>query len=377
MSDVVLVADGGEITVGRRVAGFAWGRWNTQVLDGEQPKTDDPRLVQGFVHKPTDMPMGRFDIRGVRADITQVMAVTPDGEVDYARGSSDAEQVLDAAENRSDGEVFFESDITAVGLGPHVPGVDFDVDSVVDVQLCQRRIPAPVTAVDMVTENGVLGWRVHAGGQPIVDSVRLNSSNTQILGVLAQERREAAAKVAEVSRVAQEAKRDARVADGKAEAADGRAGEAQRTADEGLEKWRQLKDSTDEAQSRQIKELEAQNAALRRTSQLQEPVSGSISSYEPLTVGPVTVRYPARNQIQFELTDSEGLTGASVLMTARVDALAQYSHSSTIRLTPQNPRAERSVGWAENYISASVLVIPTADFSHILAQERRRRDLDA
>ncbi|NON70017.1 hypothetical protein HO111_04950, partial [Corynebacterium ulcerans] len=229
--------------MGRRVAGFVWGKWNTQVLDGELPQADDPRLVQGFVHKPADMPMGRFDVRGVRADITQVMAVTPDGEVDYVRGSSDAEQVLDAAETRSDGEVFFESDITAIGLGPHVPGVNFDIDSIVDVQLCQHRIPAPVTAVDMVAENGVWGWRVHAGGQPIVDSVRLNSSNTQILGVLAQERREAAAKVAEVSsrvsqvsRVAHEAKSDARVADGKAEAADEKAGEAQKTAELSIEK---------------------------------------------------------------------------------------------------------------------------------------------
>lgn len=260
MSDVVLVADGGEITVGRRVAGFVWGKWVTQVLDGEQPKADDPRLVQGFVHKPTNMPQGRFDIRGVRADITQVMAVAPDGGIDYDRGSSDAEQVLDAAETRSDGEVFFESDITVIGLGPHVPGLDFDIDSIVDVQLCQRRIAAPVTAVDMTAENGVLGWRVHTGGQPIVDSMRLNSSNTQILGVLAQERRESDARLAAVDSKADGAVSDARAAqstatqaDENAKAAQGSADQAQETADEAIKKWRSQKDELDNLQSSQIK----------------------------------------------------------------------------------------------------------------------------
>lgn len=259
MSDVVLVADGGEITVGRRVAGFVWGKWVTQVLDGEQPKADDPRLVQGFVHKPMNMPQGRFDIRGVRADITQVMAVAPDGGIDYDRGSSDAEQVLDAAETRSDGEVFFESDITAIGLGPHVPGLDFDIDSIVDVQLCQRRIAAPVTAVDMIAENGVLGWRVHTGGQPIVDSVRLNSSNTQILGALVQERRESDARLAAVDSKADGAVSDARAAqstatqaDENAKAAQGSAYQAQETADDAIKKWREQKDALDKVQSAQI-----------------------------------------------------------------------------------------------------------------------------
>lgn len=271
MSDVVLVADGGEITVGRRVAGFVWGKWVTQVLDGEQPKADDPRLVQGFVHKPTNMPQGRFDIRGVRADITQVMAVAPDGGIDYDRGSSDAEQVLDAAETRSDGEVFFESDITVIGLGPHVPGLDFDIDSIVDVQLCQRRIAAPVTAVDMTAENGVLGWRVHTGGQPIVDSVRLNSSNTQILGVLAQERRESDARLAAVDSKADGAVSDARAAQSTATQADenaknaqGSADQAQETADEAIKKWREQKDALDKVQSAQIETNAKVNDAQQR-----------------------------------------------------------------------------------------------------------------
>ncbi|ESU57146.1 hypothetical protein D881_12370, partial [Corynebacterium ulcerans NCTC 12077] len=156
----------------------------------------------------------------------------------------------------------------------------------------------------------------------------------------------------------------------------GKAVAAQETADEGIKKWRQQKDELDALQTRQIKELDAQNAALRRLGDLQEPLAGSISDYDALILGPVKITYPARNKIDFELLPGQKfVSGASVLVNARVNAISQYTHSFPIRLTASRPKASGAVGWAENYAEASILVIPTADFSAILAEERAKRDL--
>lgn len=371
MSDVILRADGGEITVGRQIGSFVWGRWDvTLPSDVSLKDQPDTRMAEGFLYKPEDLPKGRFDLRGVRADSSQTMVAKKSGEIDYALSTSDTEQVLDAAEKRIEGNLFFEKDITTDGLGIYEPGVDFHEDDLVDVMLWGKRLPdLPVTAIDIAAERGSAErWRVHVGGQPIADAAALRSSREKIFAQIAAERREAASKLGVVSQQA--------VSAGKAAAkADTKAAVAQETADDALAKWRQQKDQLDTFQTRQINELAAQNEALRRVSQLQQPISGTISTYDPLILGPVTVKYPKRNQISFELTDTEHLSGVSVIMNARVDALAQYSYSVTATLTPAQRDFVGSVGWAENYVSASILVIPTADFSAILTEERRKRGL--
>lgn len=269
MSDVILRADGGEMTVGRRVANFVWGRWDVNLPAEVQLKEKiDKRMAEGFLYRPEGMLAGRFDIAGVRADSSQTMAVKKNGDIDYVLGTSNTEQVLDAAEKRIDGDVFFEKDITTVGLGPYVPGVDFQEDDLVDVLIWGKRLEGPVTAINVVRERGSAdSWLVHFGGQPIADAEKLGSANDQIWAVIAAERREADQKLNAVSSVASAASVAAKVADRKAEDADAKAVTADSKADDALEKWRRQKDELDAFQSQQIeknRELASETSRLAK-----------------------------------------------------------------------------------------------------------------
>ncbi|OJI03956.1 hypothetical protein [Corynebacterium diphtheriae] len=260
MSDVILRADGGEITVGRQIGSFVWGRWDVTLPSDVSLKTQpDTRMAEGFLYKPEDLPKGRFDLRGVRADSSQTMVAKKSGEIDYSLSTSDTEQVLDAAEKRIEGNLFFEKDITTDGLGIYEPGVDFHEDDLVDVMLWGKRLPdLPVTAIDITSERGSAEkWRVHVGGQPIADAAALRSSREKIFAQIAAERREAASKLGAVSQQAASAGTAAAKADGKAVA-------AQETADDALAKWRQQKDQLDKIQSAQIEANAKANDAQQR-----------------------------------------------------------------------------------------------------------------
>lgn len=260
MSDVILRADGGEITVGRQIGSFVWGRWDVTLPSDVSLKTQpDARMAEGFLYKPEDLPKGRFDLRGVRADSSQTMVAKKSGEIDYSLSTSDTEQVLDAAEKRIEGNLFFEKDITTDGLGIYEPGVDFHEDDLVDVMLWGKRLPdLPVTAIDIAAERGSAErWRVHVGGQPIADAAALRSSREKIFAQIAAERREAASKLGVVSQQAASAGTAAAKADGKAVA-------AQETADDALAKWRQQKDQLDKIQSAQIEANAKANDAQQR-----------------------------------------------------------------------------------------------------------------
>ncbi|OWN22817.1 hypothetical protein [Corynebacterium diphtheriae] len=260
MSDVILRADGGEITVGRQIGSFVWGRWDvTLPSDVSLKDQPDTRMAEGFLYKPEDLPKGRFDLRGVRADSSQTMVAKKSGEIDYSLSTSDTEQVLDAAEKRIEGNLFFEKDITTDGLGIYEPGVDFHEDDLVDVMLWGKRLPdLPVTAIDITSERGSAEkWRVHVGGQPIADAAALRSSREKIFAQIAAERREAASKLGAVSQQAASAGTAAAKADGKAVA-------AQETADDALAKWRQQKDQLDKIQSAQIEANAKANDAQQR-----------------------------------------------------------------------------------------------------------------
>ncbi|CAB0926818.1 hypothetical protein [Corynebacterium diphtheriae] len=264
MSDVILRADGGEITVGRQIGSFVWGRWDVTLPSDVSLKTQpDTRMAEGFLYKPEDLPKGRFDLRGVRADSSQTMVAKKSGEIDYSLSTSDTEQVLDAAEKRIEGNLFFEKDITTDGLGIYEPGVDFHEDDLVDVMLWGKRLPdLPVTAIDITSERGSAEkWRVHVGGQPIADAAALRSSREKIFAQIAAERREAASKLGAVSQQAASAGTAAAQADNKAAA-------AQETADDALAKWRQQKDQLDKVQSAQIEANAKINDAQQRAIEL-------------------------------------------------------------------------------------------------------------
>ncbi|CAB1005474.1 hypothetical protein FRC0508_01921 [Corynebacterium diphtheriae] len=384
MSDVILRADGGEITVGRQIGSFVWGRWDvTLPSDVSLKDQPDTRMAEGFLYKPEDLPKGRFDLRGVRADSSQTMVAKKSGEIDYSLSTSDTEQVLDAAEKRIEGNLFFEKDITTDGLGIYEPGVDFHEDDLVDVMLWGKRLPdLPVTAIDITSERGSAEkWRVHVGGQPIADAAALRSSREKIFAQIAAERREAASKLGAVSRQAASAGKAAAQADNKAAA-------AQETADDALAKWRQQKDQLDKVQSdliaknaqwnriqdRGLNELAAQQEAMKRYVDLSKPASVTASTWDPVWAGPVQVSYPSRNQVELYLKHSPYIIGASVLGIARVNALSGYSFSFTADMTAGQTFTPQ-VGGFESFNQVSVTVHPIVNFAAILSEERRKRGL--
>lgn len=175
-----LIADGGEMTVGRRTSTYVYGVFQVDIPEGKEQAQQDDRLQEGYVYRPDQRPTGRFDIGFVRAD----------ARVDLTAQQSNLESIIDAAQNRVEGAVFFERDIMGRGLGKFRPGVDFDTASLVDVLVWGKTLTLPVTAIDMTSgDAAAVGWRVHVGGQMIADADSLRSHNDAILGQIEQERR--------------------------------------------------------------------------------------------------------------------------------------------------------------------------------------------
>lgn len=189
-----LIADGGEMTVLRDLAAFSYGRWSVDwpesVPEEQRPELPDDRDF-GYASKLKRDP-GRFGRRFVRADV-QIKAQDFDegGKPIPFSGESDVEETLDDAAKRTDGDVFFEREITRAGLGALVPRVDFDVDSVVPVLIWGKTIPSPVTSIEDVVESGaVVDYRVHVGGQLLQDDAARERANREVEATIAQERRE-------------------------------------------------------------------------------------------------------------------------------------------------------------------------------------------
>ena len=174
LADVVLVADGGDITAGRKTSTLTFGEFNVVLPeDVQQREEQDGRIKDGYVYRP-DGVFGPFDVGFARADVT----------VDLQAHTSDLEAVVDAAQKQSDGDVFFERDITVVGLGGFVPGVDFHVGDIVTVEMWGGlvRLLLPVTDITMISSDseGVVAWRVHVGGMLISDLAELRRSNEEL-----------------------------------------------------------------------------------------------------------------------------------------------------------------------------------------------------
>jgi len=189
-----LIADGGEMTVLRDLAAFSYGRWSVDwpesVPDEQRPELPDDRDF-GYASKLKKDP-GLFGRRFVRADVTiKAQDFDEAGKPIPFSGESDVEETLDDAAKRTDGDVFFEREITRAGLGALVPRVDFDVDSVVPVLIWGKTIPSPVTSIEDVVESGaVVDYRVHVGGQLLQDDAARERANREIEATIAQERRE-------------------------------------------------------------------------------------------------------------------------------------------------------------------------------------------
>ena len=205
-----LIADGGEMTVLRDLAAFSYGRWSVDwpesVPDEQRPELPDDRDF-GYASKLKQDP-GVFGRRFVRADVTiKAQDFDDAGKPIPFSGESDVEETLDDAAKRTDGDVFFEREITRAGLGALVPRVDFDVDSVVPVLIWGKTIPSPVTSIEDVVESGaVVDYRVHVGGQLLQDDAARERANREVEATIAQERRERVKAVSKAQSTASSAK---------------------------------------------------------------------------------------------------------------------------------------------------------------------------
>lgn len=179
---IKLVADGGEITVGARVAVYTYGAFNVVLPEGRELAQDDytdDGYTNGYVYRPKEAEeLGRFDIAFARADVT----------VETNAGYSNFEAVVDASQRKVAEDVYFERDITGAGLGAWTPGEDYEVGDIVDVLVFNRVIPQPVTAITYTSASeDPLGVRVHVGGQTIRDAELVEEQNRSVREAIAQE----------------------------------------------------------------------------------------------------------------------------------------------------------------------------------------------
>lgn len=244
-----LVATDGELTVVRRLAGYAYGQWSVDwpesVPEEQRPKLADDR-EHGYVHR-LGTGSGRMGRRFVRADVSVTAAeYDKNGRVPHT-GYSNVEDVLDAAVAQTDEDALVERAITRDGLGVLRPGVDFRVGDVVEVMIWGCAVPLPVTAIEAVTEAGaVVDWRVTVGGQVVSDDVERKRANADLERAVWGERRERL----KVAREASEAK-------AAAAAADRRAGDAQSSADAADQKAVAAQATADDADGKAKKLAEA------------------------------------------------------------------------------------------------------------------------
>lgn len=207
----VVVGDG-DVTILSRLASFTWGRYSVSWPEDFDAPELAPDRELGFVAKLPAPEGGRFSRRFVRAD----------AQIDAVNGYSDVESVLDEAEERTGGDVFFERDVSSAGLGRLVPYVHFTIGDVIPVRIWGRIIRLPVTSIEEVSEQGEhVGWRVHVGGQLISDRRALDEDTEALRRVVAQERRERVAGDAAVRGVAEDARWSASEAVSKADDARG------------------------------------------------------------------------------------------------------------------------------------------------------------
>nr|DAM79435.1 MAG TPA: hypothetical protein [Caudoviricetes sp.] len=296
-----LVADGGEMTVLRDLAAFSYGRWSVDwpesVPDEQRPELPDDRDF-GYASKLKQDP-GRFGRRFVRADVTiKAQDFDEAGKPIPFSGESDVEETLDDAAKRTDGDVFFEREITRAGLGALVPRVDFDVDSVVPVLIWGKTIPSPVTSIEDVVEAGaVVDYRVHVGGQLLQDDAARERANREIEATIAQERRERVKAVskerkARKSAVAAEARRSDAYADSVASGVESRLSESFQQSYERYSKaltqlgdeWRQeLQDGLSAEQQARVEALRQEQKAREKAGtdlrgQLEKALDDAVAS---------------------------------------------------------------------------------------------------
>lgn len=204
-----ITADGGELTVLTKVASHTWGTWKVEWPESV-PKTarnEPPKGKElGYVCSMPGPSGGIMGRRFIRADVEITAAeFTEAGDVVPFSGMSNVESILGQAAGQTDGGVFLERDIPTAGLGGHAPYEDFAIGDVVPVDVWGKRTRLPVTRIEAVSEQGAtIGWNVHLGGELIDDGAR-EKAIFDLERSRAQERREMAGQIGELSETAESA----------------------------------------------------------------------------------------------------------------------------------------------------------------------------
>jgi len=267
-SDVTLIADGGEMTVSRRMATHIWGAWDVTLPDNAEQVGTDARVRRGFSAKVDMEHTGLFDRAFIRAD----------AKIDIPAGTSNLEEQIETAAKKVQGQTFFERDITQSGLGHYLPGSDFVVGDVVKVRIWGRLLELLVTSIEMTTGAGNhTGWRVHVGGQMIDDLKALKTKSSEVEAKIAEERRQrfgsteaAKAAATRAESLAGEAKTAATEAKETADSVSGVATDAKAAADEAKEKAEAVNDLATDAKSMADNALRTVNNAMGEISKAQE-----------------------------------------------------------------------------------------------------------
>lgn len=192
-SEVILFADEGDLTVGRKTSTFIWGAWDVESPDGALTETD--KLLSefkgwGFLYRPDDYDSwDRFDLLGTRADVSQKVGIDEEtGNPSFELGESNTEQVIDEARSKIDGEYFFQQSIPTSGLGYHiVPKQDFEVGDIVDVARWGKLLSVPVRRITAVDTGKGEQWLIDVGDSPLKNILALSSSNAQINAQIKQD----------------------------------------------------------------------------------------------------------------------------------------------------------------------------------------------
>lgn len=316
------------MTVGRRAGVYVYGSFSVTIPQDRQREEKDTRLQDGFVYRPDNPPRGRFDVAFVRADAT----------IDLDSGTSNLEQVIDTAQKRVEGDVFFEQDITGSGLGQYRPGVDYQTGDVVDVVIWGKRLPVPVTAIDMT---GGFSWRVHVGGQLIADAEGLKQHNDQLLQQIAQDKRQ-------LSQQVERAQSSANTAHGTAVAAQSTADTAQENAITALQRQQVMQQQW----NREREEVDRRQDTTDETLLRMQPkilgftATGAESEYVSVTSGS-----------NLHVTARGSWTGVMVVVS-EVAALANYTITKAVDVTSTSRRFSWTVGTAERTAGGFVLIFP-------------------
>lgn len=190
-----IIADGGEMTVLRSLASYAYGKWDVtwpdSVPESHRPKLEDDRDF-GYASKLDGGQQGRMARRFVRSDISiEAAEYAESGAVIPYTGFSNAESVLDEAAARTNGDVFFEREFTREHLGELEPWVDFSVGDLVPVTVWGRSLESVVRSIEAVTAQGaVIDWRVVVGQQLLRDDDGRERKLAELERDMAQEVRE-------------------------------------------------------------------------------------------------------------------------------------------------------------------------------------------